>query len=109
MHKKITHYMLILLFILGTTQAFAMSCHMSGVDLTDNMQISTSIDDCHTPNSEIDNNLGDCQLCKVCSTSAVSIIEPFKFSQTKNFEIKNYLASNYHPIIKEIPTPPPNL
>lgn len=109
MHKKTTHYLLILFFVLGTTQAFAMSCHMSIVDITDNMQISTSNDDCHTSNSETDNNSGDCQLCKVCSTSNVSIIEPIKFSKTKNFEIKNYTATNYHPIITEIPTPPPNL
>ena len=98
MYRKIAHYLLILFFITGTTQSSAISCYMVGEELTVDVQMSSSNSDCHDNISENDNNQSNCQICKICSSSTVSIVEI----------INNYIVPNYHPIFREIPTPPPN-
>mgnify|MGYP003682329535 FL=1 len=108
MHRKIAHYLLILFFITVTTQSSAMPCYMVGVELTVDVQMSSSNNDCHDNISENDNNQINCQICKICSSSTVSIIEIIKFSHIENLKNDNYIVPNYHPISREIPTPPPN-
>jgi hypothetical protein len=108
MYRKIAHYLLILFFITGTTQSSAISCYMVGEELTVDVQMSSSNSDCHDNISENDNNQSNCQICKICSSSTVSIVEIIKLSHIKNLKINNYIVPNYHPIFREIPTPPPN-
>ena len=109
MYRKIAYYSLILCFVIGTAQSFAMSCHMVGADLTDNIHTSSSNNDCHDNISENDNKESSCQFCKICSSSTVSLIEQINFLHIKNIEINHHIVSNHRSIFKKVPTPPPNI